>query len=189
MSAQGWQLLYACWFVALLANQVPAIGGWRRRRLGFSASLRMLVPHFNLFSSDRVDPDYLVVCRGHDHRGEPSEWQSCAPDLSRQFWHALWNPGMPMAVSPAILVGEMAVLAQRAKGGPTEAISPFDESRRIVQLPAACYLSLPYLVLLEMAERRVRGSSAQHVEFAVIRSNGAVSPEPTVILLSGKHAI
>lgn len=189
MSAHGWQLLYVVWFLALVAIQYRAIKRTRTGRLGFGASLRVPLPSFRLFANDNIDPDYQVVCRAHRGDGVMSEWQSCAPDLSRRFWHALWNPHWPSAASPVTLAGELAMLAQSAKGGSTEMISPFDLTRRVVQLPAECFLSLPYLVLLEMAVRRVRDRDARQVEFAVIRSNGTVSVAPTVILLSGRHAL
>ena len=185
----GWNAAFLAWFLALVAVQVRTFLARRdAHRRGFGVSAGMLLPAFNVFSDDWIAPDFLIFARAHLATGERGDWCDVSTIVPRRWWHGIWNPQWPPNVHPQRLTAELSALAQVAKHGDRDMASPLDVTRHVVPLPAECYLSLPYRVLLESAARGTRAPNASAFEFAVIRVNGLVVREPTLIILSGLHA-
>jgi hypothetical protein len=147
-------VIFALWFAATIANQVPAL---RRRFAGTLNSFGVL-PSLGLFAPEPRDVDYHVVYRDADADGAYTAWRELAFDPGGPL-RALWNPGGRDCGAMIHIVASLSIL-----GG---AVAPSCRTGDHVVL-----VSLPYLVLLHavLAEPRSPGAVAR--QFAVVETTG-----------------
>jgi hypothetical protein len=144
------------WLVASVIAQNLHSYVWR-------FDLLNLLPNCHFFAPKPVSHDMALFIRSHGLPTGPSDWQRILPDAKRS-WCFIWNP--QHRIRKALF--EMLMLLQT---------STADKE--------TCHISYPYLVFLNLASSRLKGSP--RVQFLVTAFEGHESSVQKLVFLSYIH--
>ena len=145
-------VVLAIWFALSVMNQIPAA----RRFLTGTLNSFNILPSFALFAPDPADVDYHLVYRDHRADGSCGEWLEIvvAPGGATR---ALWNPTARDCGALLQAVAGLSILSS--------AVAPRCRNGDLIIL-----VSLPYLLVLNLARAAPRTDGAVARQFAIVES-------------------
>jgi hypothetical protein len=147
-------VVLSIWFVLTVANQVHQA----RRRLNGTLNSFGVLPSLGLFAPEPRDVDYHLVWRDRRADGTYGAWSEIVVEPGGAA-RAIWNPTSREVGALLQIVAALSIL--------NSAVVPACRNAERIVL-----VSLPYLILLNVALAQPRAADAVARQFAVLETTG-----------------
>jgi hypothetical protein len=160
------------WFcVSMVCQAWPKLLEKVRRR-----DVICLVPRWNFFAPIPGTEDLLLLYRGRENGGKPSNWIDISRKGGNRWTRCFWNPQRRQNKAM------FDACQQLARGS--------EEIRSAAGIPSAIKTSVPYILLLNYVSSVDALPNDEYRQFTVMRSTGKdKSHEPRAIFVSDFHKL
>lgn len=162
--------LLGIWYALSVCNQFP----FEVNKLIRSRDVFHLVPRWTFFAPNPGVTDYHLVYRSVSVGTEGACWQEIAWNRQRPWYSFAWNPTKRLRKLQLDITQSILRLYQ--------------DDELLPQ--AAIVLTIPYLLLLNVAATQVRDQAADFVQFAIVQTFGFQPRQPPEVLIaSALHGV